>query len=231
MKWPGWRHIASYFADIQVDYRPSAINDDLIVLLSKGRYQLCTANAIYSYEDQYNNFGNIFRDYLMLDKLPGNKVLILGLGLGSVPITLDALNPGVWHFTAVEIDDAVCELATIYGYPKIISPIDTHIMDAVYFVDQCREQFDLICLDLFVDDVIPDDCKSTTFLASLKKLLSPGGVIIANTLAYSEDHQKNSMSFYNEAFRPIFPESTLIHTHLNYMLVSDKKLVRSPNKG
>ena len=134
----------SYLWEIQIDYRHSDINDDLIVLLSQGRYQLCSANAIYSYEDKYANFSNIFRDHLNFDTWKGQDILLLGLGLGSIPITLDQIESKRWSFVAVEIDPAVCELAALYGYPKIQSPIQTVIGDAVSFVSGHDDKYDMI---------------------------------------------------------------------------------------
>jgi len=220
------RHLFSYFFDIQIDYRSSEINDDLIVFLSKGRYQLCSANAIYSFEDRYDNFGNIFRDHLDLDLIKGNKVLVLGLGLGSVPIILDRIKKAAWDFTTVEIDEAVCELASLYGYPKIFSPIDTVIADAVIYMEACEEKFDLICVDLFVDDIMPTTALEIVFLNNLKRCLNEGGVVVSNTLAYTEDHQLKSQSFFDERYRAVFPDASLIHTHLNYMLVSEQRFLK-----
>ena len=213
----------SFIWDIQVDYRSSDINGDLIVYLTKGRYQLCTAHAIYSFEDRYDNFGNIFRYHIDFDALPGNKVLILGLGLGSIPILLDQLRPGAWDFTAVEIDEEICTLAYEYGYPKITSPIQTIIGDAFNFVRTGTEQYDLICIDLFIDDVLPDSCNSSEFLTMVQDSLSPNGAVIANTLAFSEEHRIFSRKFYDDHFSKVFTDATLIHTHLNYMLVSPGK--------
>lgn len=221
------KRLLSYLWDIQIDYRASEINGDLIVFLSKGRYQLCTVNAIYSFEDRYDNFGNIFRKEFNYSLLKGNKVLVLGLGLGSVPITLDMVKPGQWDFTAVEIDEAVCELAALYGYPKIKSPIDTRVGDALVFVKTNQEQYDLICLDLFIDDIMPEASMEVSFLEDLKTTLAPGGVIIANTLAFTEEHRVKSEAFFKEKFKAVFPEAKLKYTHLNNMLISDKNYLLS----
>ena len=213
----------SYLWDIQVDYRHSEINDDLIVFLSKGRYQLCSANAIYSYEDKYANFSNLFKDHLDLSLWDGSDVLLLGLGLGSIPVTLDQLKDKRWSFVAVEIDPAVCELAAIYGYPKIQSPIQTVVGDAVSFVTNHEGRYDMICIDLFIDDVMPSTSKSIEFLTDVNKLLSENGIVIANTLAFSDDHKAQSTSFYEDVFLEAFPKGKIIETHVNYMLINDPK--------
>jgi len=212
---------------VQVDYRHSEINDDLIVLLCKGRYQLCSANAIYSYEDKYANFSNLFKDYLRFDTWKGNDVLLLGLGLGSIPVTLDQLFPKRWSFTAVEIDSAVCELASIYGYPKILSPIQTIVGDAVNFMTTQSDDYDMICVDLFIDDVMPEHSKSVEFLSEIKRSLRPDGILITNNLAFTIEHQKKSQDFFDDVFVDVFPKGEIIKTHVNYMMVNDPKNFRS----
>ncbi len=217
----------SYILDIQIDYRYSDINDDLIVLLSKGRYQLCSANAIYSYEDKYANFSNVFRDHMDFRIWKGTDVLLLGLGLGSIPITLDQIEKKRWSFVAVEIDPAVCELASLYGYPKIFSPIQTVVGDAVSFVSSHEDQYDMICIDLFIDDVMPSTSKSVEFLTDVKQLLTSEGIVIANTLAFTEEHKKQSRLFFEQVFQKVFPKGQIIETHVNYMLINDPKYFAS----
>ncbi len=211
----------SYLFDIQIDYRHSEINGDLIVFLSKGRYQLCSANAIYSYEDKYANFSNVFKDHIDLKKWEGSEVLLLGLGLGSIPVTLDQIEQKRWSFVAVEIDPAVCELASLYGFPKIQSPIQTVVGDAVTFVSNHEDKYDMICIDLFIDDIMPSHSRSIDFLHDVRQLLTDQGIVIANTLAFTEDHQEQSQSFFEEVFKEVFPKGQIIKTHVNYMLIND----------
>lgn len=217
------QRLLSYLWDIQIDYRHSNINDDLIVLLCKGRYQLCSPNAIYSYEDKYANFSNVFNHHLDFTKWQGEKVLLLGLGLGSIAVTLDQLYPHRWTFTGVEIDEAVVELAALYGYPKILSPINTVIGDAISYMSRSDDIYDLICIDLFIDDVMPEESQRLSFLDDIKRGLSPDGLVIANTLAFTEEHKSRSKKFFDEVFKEVFPKGVLIKTHVNYMLVNDPR--------
>ena len=221
--------LLSYLWDVQIDYRFSEINGDLVVFLVKGRYQLCTANAIYSFETKYANFGNIFQNYIDINVIPGNRVLIAGLGLGSVPQILDELRPKSWNFDAIEIDPEICELAALYGYHLISSPIQTHILDASLYMQLCKEKYDLVCLDLFIDDEIPESCISLEFLQDVRNTLSQKGLVIANTLAFSEKHKKWSKEYFTEKFKAIFPKGCIVHTHKNYMLISNREVLLSPN--
>lgn len=219
MKQPWWKVALSYVWDIEIDYRSSDYNPDLIVLLSHGRYQLCTSNAIYSYEDKYHNFREILAKHVAYDQLKDNKVLVLGLGLGSVPIIMDKYHPGRWAFTAVEIDEEVCDLAAIYGYPKIISDIDTVITDAHSYVNIVQDSFDIICVDLFVGDNTPNKFRTKDFLLRLQAMTALQGYIIYNTPAFNDDDKVISRVYYDEVFSKTLHGSKLIDAHRNYMLV------------
>ena len=88
IKPPFWKKILSYFFEFHIESAPSEINPHLYVSLNRGRYQLSTANAIYSFEDLYDNFFDAFKK-VNLDQYPIKNVLVLGLGLGSIPLMLE----------------------------------------------------------------------------------------------------------------------------------------------
>ena len=105
------KRILSYIKDIPIVSTSSEYNEILDLYLVKGRYQLCTENAIYSYGDKYDNFANAFKQ-IDLDKV--NDVLILGLGLASIPYILETIHQKAFNYTGVEIDDEVIYLASKY---------------------------------------------------------------------------------------------------------------------
>jgi hypothetical protein len=80
MRQPFWKTILSHFHDIRIECHRTSTR--ISVNLSRGRYQL-SAHAVYSYAGLYGNFRRVFQK-LRWDLLPGDKVLILGLGLGSI---------------------------------------------------------------------------------------------------------------------------------------------------
>lgn len=210
----------SYFWDIEVAYRSSEYNPDLIVFLSQGRYQLCTNNAIYSHEDKYFNFTEVLRNHVDYDRLLGNRVLVLGLGLGSIPIILDQIAPGTWDITAVEIDEEIIDLARIYGYPKITSQMHTISADAAAYVQICSQSYDLICVDVFVGEHTPQKFRTTDFLDRLASLTAPGGIVIYNTLAFTPEDRNVSREFFDQIFKRTFVDAQCINAHRNYMLLS-----------
>ena len=139
---------------------------------------------------------------------------------------MDQIDQGGFEITAVEIDEVVCQLAAEYAYPMIQSSIETVIGDAYQYVMECEDQFDLICVDLFLGDTTPRKFRSKKFLERLSQLTSGSGAILYNTIAYTSTDKKRSKGFYLDVFKPVFPESEMVYAHKNYMLISHSRWFR-----
>ena len=85
---PLWKRLLSYLFELHIESTSSEHNPHLYVSLKNGRYQLSTANAVYSYGDLYDNFSEAFQQ-LNLESREIKNVLILGFGLAfaSVPFS------------------------------------------------------------------------------------------------------------------------------------------------
>ena len=219
MKQPIWKILTSYLYEVPVESIASEINGEMHVLLRRGRYQLCTENAIYSFADLYGNFVKCFHR-LRLDGLPGDKILILGFGLGSIPVILEKVFGRRYQFTAIEKDEAVIHLANKYVVPDIQSPLEIICADAMAFVDQTTERFDLICVDVYLDDVVPEEFENIQFLYQLEKALSPGGLIISNKLSRKPEDLDQTRDFFNRTFKHVFPEAVNLDVDGNWMLLN-----------
>ncbi|MCB9285245.1 MAG: hypothetical protein H6563_14330 [Lewinellaceae bacterium] len=225
MEIPPWKKWLSYIVEWHVESAPSPINPHLYVSLSRGRYQLSTARAIYSYGDLYDNFRRSFRQ-LDLDNLPVQNVLLLGLGLGSVPFMLERVFHKNYHYTAVEIDESVVYLANKYVLDTLQSPVEIVCSDALAFVQQCSETFDLIAMDIFLEDVIPGEFESVEYLERLASLLSPRGVLLYNRLSRTNEDLQRTRLFFRQVFREVFPASTYLDVTGNWILVSRSDAVK-----
>lgn len=215
-KWQRW---LSYLWEIPIERVSSPYNELLSVYLKNGRYQLCTANAIYSYDDLYDNFTSAFHR-LQLERQNIEEVLLLGLGLGSIPYTLEKIFHQFYHYTAVEIDEAIIDLAHRYTLRYLDSGIDIIAADAVVYVAQTGQTFDLICMDIFQDDEVPEDFEQLTFLRQLKDLLSPGGWLLYNRLSLTQEDRQNTRLFFEDTFRAVFPEATYLDVKTNWILLN-----------
>jgi len=171
----------SYLDDVLLEETSSEINPLLQVYLSKGRYQLCTEKAIYSYEDKYENFEFAFRQ-LKWDRYKIEDVLILGLGLAAIPMMLEKHFNKTLRYTAVELDEEIVYLANKYVLKNLSSKMTVINADAFHYLYQTYDSFDMICMDVFLDNIIPDKFREKSTLEALKRVLSDRGVLLYNVL-------------------------------------------------
>ena len=225
MKQPLWKRILSYIKDVHIETTESEHNPNLRVVLSHGRYQLLTANAIYSYGDLYDNFSRAF-DQIDLEKLQIKEVLILGFGLGSIPVILENMFHKKYYYTAVEIDPEVLRLANTYVVPDIQSGIEFQLSDAYTFTEFCEEKFDMICMDVFLDDKVPTELEQDDFLINVKNILSENGILLFNKLAYTHTDKKNAHAFFKNHFKRIFTEGVYLDVKGNYILLNREDILK-----
>jgi spermidine synthase len=134
------------------------------------------------------------------------RILIVGLGGGSIPTALRQLLPEA-QIDVVEIDPAVTRVARKFfdfrdGPMLRVSEVDGR----VYVKRAAREgkQYDVILLDAFDHEYIPEHLLTKEYLTEVKSLLAPQGVLVANTFSSSKlyDHESTTYAsvygpFYN----------------------------------
>lgn len=223
-KIPFWKRILSYFKEIHIESAPSDLNPHLYVSLSRGRYMLSTANAIYSHGDLYTNFRDTFTK-LDWAKLKGDHVLLLGLGLASIPVILEKVDRE-FTYVGVEIDPNVIYLASKYVLPDINSPIHIYESNALKFVASHPERsFDMICMDIFEDDEIPKAFQEKSFLTDMKQLLKPDSLILVNTLLKSDKGEISNEKLHNN-LKEVFPNGSFVQLGPNAVFVSNSSYLK-----
>lgn len=184
-----------------------------------------TENAIYSYGDLYDNFTKAFQK-IDLDRLEIKEVLILGFGLGSIPLILETMFKKKYYYTAVEIDPEILRLANTYVVPDIQSGIEFQLSDAGTFAAFSKEKYDMICMDVFLDDEVPTELEHEDFLVNLKKMLKPNGILLFNKLAFSKRDKIKSAAFFKNHFKHIFTEGTYLDVDGNYILLNRSDILK-----
>lgn len=212
-----WQRLQSYFMEVPIETLHSDYNPTLQVSLVRNRFQLSTENSIYSFDDLYVNFYRAFRA-LQLPK-EGSDVLILGLGLASIPYMLEHHFERHYNYWAVEIDEAVVELASKYTLPRLNSHIEIFCTDAEYFVQTCDRKFDLVIVDLFLDDVIPTFLDDHEGNAHVKSLIGTHGLVMYNRLFRSEHDQERTKKYYEEIFKSSFDQASQLDVGGNWILL------------
>ncbi|MBF9221042.1 spermidine synthase [Hymenobacter ruricola] len=157
----------------------SEFSGELEITVSNGRKVLDSLNANYS----YGSLQRILKFGLAQVSLPGlGRVLLLGLGGGSAVATLRLDFGFKGHITAVDIDPVVISIARDeFG---IIEAENLQIVcaDAFTFVKTHPARFDLIIVDLFIDNQVPAKFLAADFWQDTCRLLRPAGHLIFNTI-------------------------------------------------
>ncbi len=210
--------IKSYFCDILLDQRSTSQNPELKLYLSNGQLKLCTKNAVYSYGNYYYNFRDCFR-HLKISRQQIKDVLILGLGTGSIIQQLEQKFALTACYDAVESDPDIVALFKKFGLLFIKSKVKIYTEDAFQYVSDNTQKYDLICMDIFLDNVVPLKFETITFLQNLKHHLSDQGLLIYNRLVLdAKDIIKNEEFFKN--FQQVFPEASILKLTFNWMMIA-----------
>jgi spermidine synthase len=109
----------------------------------------------------------------------GSDVLLLGLGGGTLIQQFERLH---FNVDVVEIDPRVKDVAIEFFF---IDPA-THIMidDARHYVNTCEKKYDIVTLDLFLNETPPTHVLTVESFAKIKTLLKPGGMVMMNFYGY-----------------------------------------------
>jgi spermidine synthase len=133
---------------------------------------------------------------LLLDPAPRN-ILIIGLGGGTLPRTLAKLLPGV-DIDVVEIDPSVVSVARqFFGFKP---DEHQHVFEEdgrAYVRRMLRtdKRYALIMLDAYDNQYIPEHLLTQEFLAQVRALLAPNGIVAANTFSSSRLYSNESVTY------------------------------------
>lgn len=125
------------------------------------------------------------------------SILIVGLGGGTLPRALTKVLPDA-AIDTVEIDPAVVRVAKRYFDFTPGGHVSVAEQDGRVFVKRAiREgrKYDLIMLDAFDHEYIPEHLLTQEFLREVKTLLAPGGVLAANTFSSSRLYDYESVTY------------------------------------
>ncbi|MDQ3061083.1 MAG: fused MFS/spermidine synthase [Pseudomonadota bacterium] len=134
------------------------------------------------------------------------RILIIGLGGGTMPSILHKILPGA-NIDSVELDPSVVKVAQkFFGF----SPDKNNAVfvdDGRVFVKRAQKQgakYDLVILDAFDHVYVPEHMLTREYLLEVKSLLAQDGVLAANTFSASRLYDAESAtyasvfgSFYN----------------------------------
>ncbi|MEA2886230.1 MAG: hypothetical protein QOD11_590 [Bradyrhizobium sp.] len=129
------------------------------------------------------------------------RVLVLGLGAGSIPAYLQRFIPDA-VIDAVELDPGVIEVAKKYFGLRETEKFRLIPGDARMFLNRHTEPYDIIVVDAFTGSYIPFHLMTKEFYQLVRNRLSPHGVAAFNFLPSKDIFESNlrtvSLAFDNK---------------------------------
>lgn len=151
--------------------------DGLTVNYSRGSLERVLADAFDAFE---------------LERRKIESVLLLGFGAGSAVTLLRRSHGADVRFTAVEIDPAVVGIAKRWFGFEGDERVEFVVADACEYVRTCARTFDLVVVDVFVDERVPEGLHGVEFARAVGRCVGVGGRLVFNTLADSAERMRES---------------------------------------
>jgi len=171
---PFWKQCLSFLYPILIEKCNTPTYLEL--LLDKNQLILNSENANQSNQNLKQAFNLVFHKLGIYNKKL-DKLLLLGLGLGSI-IELLQSKGSLKRVVAYENSEQVLNWVSKYYE---INHVEIRNQSA-YEVIALNEKFDLIVIDLFIDNSMPEFLQDINYWYHLKSRLKPNGIIIWNTL-------------------------------------------------
>lgn len=145
--------------------------------------------------------------------------LILGTGAGSAAKVIHNFFPEA-KITGIEIDPIMIKMGKKYFNLSTVKNLEIKICDAISLVTNHQSlvaSFDLILVDLYLGDEVPEKAKSEKFIKGVKKCFSPSGRAIFNRLYYGR--KKKEANEFGSRLEKIFSQVKEVHSPSNLFFI------------
>jgi len=161
-------------------------------------------------------------------KLQPKSVLVLGGGVFTLPAYLADVLPDA-QIDAVEIDPALYEVAKEHFNYKDRDNLALYFEDARTFVNQSKNQYDVIIVDVYGDTSVPFSLLTKEYGEEINKLLSPKGAVIVNAIGSQSGPCRDVIDVLDAVYRPHASyaywqtQARRLEVRANYILVYAKE--------
>ena len=169
----------SYITDVPIDEGFDSEGNKLQLLLRRGQLLLASPNMIYSYGDRYQVLREAYSHFEVYSSPPEN-VLLLGAGIASGLQLL--YSKGIYsNAVLVERESLICRWLHSYVISRLEkSNVKVLCEDVRKVLDSLNDDFDLIVVDIFVDNLVPAFVGQRSFIEKMLELLSSNGLALIN---------------------------------------------------
>ncbi|MBT4879940.1 MAG: fused MFS/spermidine synthase [Alphaproteobacteria bacterium] len=141
------------------------------------------------------------------------KVLMIGLGGGRITSYLSQYMKNT-HFTGVELSPEVIKVAQQYFDVKPSEKIKIVESEGWKFLKGSKEKFDLIFLDAYWKEILPEHLKGEAFYKEVKKHLVSGGAVVQNVF-----NKRYFLSEAEDVMTKLFDHVDIFERGHNFILI------------
>lgn len=131
------------------------------------------------------------------------RVLFIGLGGGTGPRQFRETYPNVTVDVA-EIDPEVVRIARRYFGFRPDDRLRVTVRDGRMFLRRTSDKYDMIVMDAYYADGVPFHLTTREFMRMAKERLTPGGVLIVNTIGSIEGPRSDLVRSEYRTMRAVF---------------------------
>lgn len=192
------KQLLSYFIPIKIYETPSKISSNLEVTWNNGKLVLDSKHTNYSFGslEKVLRKGFQYIGYTTITEM--DSILLLGVAGGSAIKTLVNEIGYKGAITGVEIDNEVIHIANAYFGLKEFKNVSIIINDAQNYIANNSTKEDLIIIDIFEDNNMPEFLFEEPFIANIKKSLQLNGFILFNFMIVND--YKNKFTAFKSKF-------------------------------
>lgn len=178
-----FKKILSYIYPITEKIK-SKHSGDLELTLFNGKLTLDSENANYSYGSLQKILDFALKKVDLSNK---ENILLLGLGGGCVIDLLKKDHQYNGNITAIELDEIIIQIAKERFGISENDKITIFCADAFQWVSQINTNYDVVIVDLFIDNQVPLQCWALDFWGNLSAHIHTKGYIIFNMMNLNDD--------------------------------------------
>jgi spermidine synthase len=122
------------------------------------------------------------------------RVLMIGLGGGAFTNLLRRHFPDLW-IDAVEIDPVVVKAARGFFGVREDERFQIYVQDGADFIEEVRNVYDLILLDAYSGEGVPEKLTTPSFFEAVKARTTGSGVVVVNLWQQGDREETIAASF------------------------------------
>ena len=216
------KRLLSYFLPIKVYEVPSNTSTNLEVTWNNGQLVLDSKHTNYSFGslEKVLKKGMLHIGFPIIKNM--ESILLLGVAGGSAIKIIRNEIKCIGKITGVDIDPKIIQIAYDYFHLGSYTNVDILIKDAQEFINENNAKYELIIIDIFEDDCMPNFLFETNFIANIIRAMNKNSYILFNFMLLN-DYEKKLQKFISNFNTKEFSITTLINVEeFNKLIIVQK---------